>query len=134
MNPGGAGRPPTDRTDMIRATALAIVVALTLGQNASLPCAIWCYPALAGTSSCAHEVPLTSPAIGEDDDCPEVVAVPAAFVRDDGRRAVSDHHEPQAVAGSPFSHGTLPTQTTWRGARARLLPFEAQPLVLVLRI
>ena len=118
--------------DVFRAAVVSIVLTLTLGQNASLLCRIWCHPAAdAASASCEHQNVSTSPGVTGSDRCTQPTAA-TAFVPEDLRRARSAHEDyclivPQFTFASP----SMRSPSGDEPGRATL---ETRPLVLALRI
>ena len=69
---------------MFRATLLAVVLTLSVGQEARLLCQLWCHPVDAVTSECHHEADaLRSPGLQSDVGCDEPLT---PFLREEVRR------------------------------------------------
>jgi hypothetical protein len=118
---------------VFRAFVLSIVLALAVGQNASLLCAVWCHPQVGPTGTCAHQEPNTSPSWTGNDDCPEVAAPARAFVRENVRREGSAPDALFAVV-VPLFQFAPPSHSAFGRKPDHGPPFDTRPLVLALRI
>jgi len=104
------------------------------GPNASLLCAVWCYPEAAAAGPCEHRDPTDTPNVTTNDSCPDIEAVTTAVVREDVRRGVSASDGQTAVLVPPFRFVAPPTTPAFGGEFRQHPPLEARPLVLALRI
>jgi hypothetical protein len=119
--------------NVVRAAALSIVLMLTVGQNATLLCNVWCHP-IEGTpaAGCGH--PNTSPRVTSNEDCRDTTLAPIAVVREEGRRGPSaPHAQPQGVVSWLSFARVTPAARSDHPPDQRLLP-AARPLVLALRV
>jgi hypothetical protein len=89
--------------DVFRAAVVSIVLTLTLGQNASVLCRIWCHPAAdAASASCEHQNVGTSPGVTGSDRCTQSSAGATAFIREDLRRGGSATDADHSVVVAQF--------------------------------
>ena len=117
---------------MFRAALFSIVLTLTVGQNASLLCEVWCHDAT--SAGCPHQEPTTSLSVGADDSCTDEVVVAAAFVGEDARRTDPGPDARNALVVPRFRFAAPPTDSG-SGYEAGPLPLlDARPLPIALRI
>ena len=120
-------------TNVLRILVLSIVLALAVGQNASLLCAIWCHPAAGPIGPCEHQGPSTSPSVAGNHGCPVVAGPATAFVREDVRREGLAADAMYAVAVPPFRFAP-PPQSAFACKPDHGPALDTRPLVLALRI
>lgn len=119
---------------MFRASVLSIVLALAVGQNASLLCAVWCSPRVDPTRACDHQNPLTSPSLSSADSCSDVAVGGIPFIRDDVRSATSDPDVQHTVDLPGLRFVPSVTEAPTGHAPGQPSPHQAVPLVIALRI
>jgi hypothetical protein len=119
--------------DVFRAAALAIVLTLALGPNASVLCAVWCHPEDVTAGACEHPNPTSTAGITANDSCPDIATASTAVVREDVRRGVSAADQDAAVV-PPFQLVPPPNSPEFGREPRQHPPLDARPLVLSLRI
>jgi len=120
--------------DVFRAALLSIVVTLTLGQNATLLCSVWCHPQQSASSACGHHVPMTSPSMTGNESCVQAAAGPMVLVREDARGIASDSYARYGATVARFQVVPPSTSPARELERAQPPPPAAPTLVLALRI
>ena len=118
---------------MFRTSVWSIVLTLTLGPTASLLCVALCHPAGLPTAVCAHENATSHPSVTMADNCPDLGAESAAFVREDVR-AEAFTPQTHAIVVLAFQFAAEPGHSTRARGAGQQPPPETQPLVLALRI
>ena len=118
---------------MFRAALVSIVLVLTLGQNATLLCRVWCQPQERANSTCEHQPEKTSPSVTGNESCIPIEGT-TPFVREDGRRGSSASDEQPSVVTARF-HLPLPLSVAVRmNAHPLATPPDVRPLAVALRI
>ena len=117
---------------VFRAALFSIVLTLAVGQNASLPCEVWCHDAT--SAGCPHQGSTTSPSVSADDSCSSVVVGAVAFVREDGWRTAAAPDAQKALVVPRFRLPPSPSDLRPGFESGRRLPLEERPLVIALRI
>jgi hypothetical protein len=119
---------------MFRATALSIVLTLTVGPNASLLCRAWCDSNAGAWNECQHERSSATTRIAVDDDCDNAVFGVAAVLREDVRRDVPPPDSNRAIPVLRFQ--LVQTTIDARQGREpwRDWSLQERPLLTALRI
>ena len=119
---------------MLRSTVVAIILTLTVGQQAALLCRVWCDMSAPAAASC-HDTGLHGVARVADagHDCRhEVVA--AAFLREEVRRSATDLETAPAVLVPSYQLVRLLSDARPDRERVPVSPLERQRRPAVLRI
>lgn len=120
-------------SDMFRAALVSIVLALTLGQNATLLCRVWCQPQERANSTCEHQPQKTSPSVTGNESCIPIEGT-TPFVREDGRRGSSASDAQPSVVIAPFHLPLLPSVAVRMNVHPQATPPDVRPLAVALRI
>jgi len=120
-------------SDMFRATLVSIVLALTLGQNVTLLCRVWCQPQERTNSTCEHQPQKTSPSVTGNESCIPIEGT-TPFVREDGRRGSSASDAQPSVLIARFHLPLAPSVAVRMNAYPQATPPDVRPLPVALRI
>jgi hypothetical protein len=119
---------------MIRLIVLAIVLALSAGQNAALLCNMWCAPHAVPATGCHHQHAPTAPSATAGDHCNDLVLSVPAFVREDMRPRVSAPDVQHALLCSDFQVAPPLTDARPGNTPGQDRSLEKRPLVTALRL
>lgn len=134
VTPGARLAVCTGSIDVFRIAVLSIVLALGVGPNASLLCAVWCHQEAAPIGACQHQAPTSSRSLTGTESCPDIAAATLALVREDVRRGGPASDGQHAVIVLAFQFVPPPNPTAFRREPGQHPPLEARPPVLALRI
>lgn len=115
---------------MFRASVVAIVLLLTLGQSPALFCQLWCRPQQAG---CEHRAPDMSPSLAGRDACSQTAGA-AALLNAAQQRAASS---PEVHRGTVVPRFQFDVPNAYRLAHhepGRQTPHGPRPFPPALRI
>ena len=116
---------------MFRAALFSIVLTLSVGQNASLLCQVWCPDTT--SAGCPHQ-DSTSPSLSAYDNCRTDVGGSVAFVREDARRTAAAPDAQNALAVPRFLLARSHIDLGFGCESGLPLLLEERPLVIALRI
>ena len=117
---------------VFRAALFSIVLTLSVGQNASLLCEVWCHDAT--SAQCPHQDPTTSLSVGAGDSCTKLVVVAAVFVGEDARRTDPGPDAKNALVVPGFRFAAQPTDSGSGYEAGRLRLLKTRPRLIPLRI
>jgi hypothetical protein len=116
---------------VFRAALFSIVLTLSAGHNISLLCHVWCSEAT--SAECPHQdAPPSS--VSSHDNCPGGIGGPAAFIREDARRAAAAPDAQNALAVPRFLLAPSHSDLGFASVPGRRLLFDERPLVIALRL
>jgi hypothetical protein len=118
--------------DVFRAALVSIVLALTLGPNATLLCRVWCQPQERANSTCEHH-PSSAPSVTGNESCTPIEGI-TPFVRESGRGGSSASDGQPSVVIAPFHPSLSLSAPAPANAHSHALPQDVRPLVVALRI